>query len=245
MEAGISPASSARIRVYAWALATLGLGIAAFSQTELGYIVFGISLAAFALLITDEHLVWCWICPECGHHYPVPNMHPDPVVRYQWKPVSMLTGLAGFMFLGLGGSVILAYTGLDTALFGATAKDNNHLIIALAYAAVLAFAVVIFEGMDRYRQEPLVWRETYIAMLLLGLVATINLAVSINRATEEVLDQRLLLGVLVVGEALILAIAMRRSRLFVVPEIPDDLSDHFSDEETILGEHKKLHKSPA
>lgn len=214
MTASVRPAIRADIRIAAWLMVALGLAIGMFSHGRFSFVLGGLVLAIIALPLTDPRLARVWLCPNCGHYYPHTEHGESPVVQYQWRPLPTMLAIMSIFVLGLGFWVVMALYGWDTQLFGQADAVIEKLRIALGFAVLIAIACVLFESLEHYPQEPFIWRALSMTALLLGLGTTANAATTASWLVTGPAHEWIRLSILTVGEAIILVMAMRRSRLF-------------------------------
>ncbi len=215
MTTSIRPAVRADLRIAAWLLVALGLTIGMFSHGQFNFVLGGLVLAIIALPLTDPRLVHAWLCPDCGHYYPYTHHGESPAVQYEWRPVPIIFTITGIMILGLGFWFVMALYGWDTRFFGHDDAVIEKLRIALGFAIIIAVACVLFESLEHYPQEPFFWRALSMTALLLGLGTTANAATTASWLVVGPAHEWIRLSILTMGEAIILVMAMRRSKLFI------------------------------
>jgi len=221
MTSSVRPAIRADLRIGAWLMVALGLAIGMFSYGRFSLVLGGLVLAIIALPLTDPRLVRVWLCPMCGHCYPHTYHGESPVIQYEWRPLPLLLAIASIVGLGLGFWFCMALYGSDTALFGRADDMIEKLRIALGFAVIIAVACVLFESLEHYPQEPFLWRALSMTALLLGLGTTANAATTASWLIVGPAHEWIRLGILTIGEAIILVMAMRRSRLFIHEKDPE------------------------
>jgi len=226
MTISVRPAIRADLRIAAWLMVALGLAIGMFSHGQFSLVLGGLVLAIVALPLTDQRLVRVSLCPNCGHYFPYTRQGESPVVEYQWRPLPTVFTIAGIVALGMGFWVVMALYGWDTRVFGQGDAIIEKLRIALGFAVIIAVACVLIESLEHYPQEPFLWRALSMTALLLGLGTTANAATTASWLVVGPAHEWIRLGILTIGEAIILVMAMRRSRLFTrIVELPGQSSE--------------------
>lgn len=215
MTGSVRPARRADVRIISWLLVALGLAIGMFSQGRFSFVLGGLILAIVALPLTDPHLVRVWLCPQCGHYYPWSSQGSSPTLQYQWRPIPTIFTLLGVIVLGMGFWLVLALYGWDLRWFGPADAVIEKLRIALGFAVIIAVTCVLVESLEHYPQEPFLWRALSMTALLLGLGTTANAATTASWLVVGPAHEWIRLCILTIGEAIILVMAMRRSRLFI------------------------------
>ena len=214
MTASVRPAIRSDLRIVAWLMVALGLAIGMFSHGHFSMVLGGLVLAIVALPLTDPRLVRVWLCPSCGHYFPQTDHGRSPLLRYEWRPIPTTITIFGILVMGLGFWVVMAQFGWDTKIFGQADDVIEKLRIALGFAVIIAVACVLFESLEHYPQEPFLWRALSMTALLLGLGTTANAATTASWLVVGPAHEWIRLSILTIGEAIILVMAMRRSRLF-------------------------------
>lgn len=214
MTTSVQPARRADVRIVSWLLVALGLAIGMFSQGHFSFVLGGLVLAIVALPLTDPCLARVWLCPQCGHYYPCSSHSRSPVLRYQWRPLPTTVTLCGIIIIGSGFWFIMALYGWDLYWFGPADAVIAKLRIALSFAVIIAVTCVLVESLEHYPQEPFLWRALSMTALLLGLGTTANAATTASWLVLGPAHEWIRLSILTIGEAIILVMAMRRSKLF-------------------------------
>lgn len=215
MTPSVRPAARADLRIGAWLLVALGLAVGMFIHGRFSFVLGGLVLAMIAIPLTDPRLARVWLCPNCGHCYPHVVHGESPLLHYRWRVWPLVLTVTGLLVLGLGFWVILAWQGWDRQLFGPADSMIEQLRIALGFAVLIAVFCVLAESLEHYPQEPFMWRALSMTALLLGLGTTANAATTASWLVVGPAHEWVRLGILTVGEAVILVMAMSRSRLFV------------------------------
>lgn len=214
MTASVRPAIRSDLRIGAWLMVALGLAIGMFSHGRFSLVLGGLVLAIIALPLTDPRLVRVWLCPNCDHYFPQTDHGGSPVLQYKWRPLPTIFTILSIMVIGLGFWVVMALYGWDIQLFGHADAVIEKLRIALGFAVIIALACVLIESLEHYPQEPFLWRALSMTALLLGLGTTANAATTASWLVIGPAHEWIRLLILTIGEAIILVMAMRRSKLF-------------------------------
>lgn len=221
MSPSVRPARRADVRILAWLLVALGLAIGMFSHGRFTLVLGGLVLAIVALPLTDPYLVRVWLCPQCGHYFPYSRHGHSPAIRFHWRPLPTVSAIIIILALGLGFWFVMALYGWDTSWFGPADAVIEKLRIALGFAVIIAVTCVLVESLEHYPQEPFLWRALSMTALLLGLGTTANAATTASWLIMGPAHEWIRLSILTIGEAIILVMAMRRSRLFTRETVDD------------------------
>lgn len=219
----VKPATRSSLRIGAWLVVLFGLAIGMFSQGNFHFVLGGLVLAIVAMPLTEPRLARVWLCPCCGHYYPHIVHGESPIVTYRWRVLPAFLAILTLLVIGLGFWIMLAWYGWDLRWFGPSDAIMEKLRIALGFAVIIAVFCVLFESLEHYPEEPFLWRALSMTALLLGLGTTANAATAASWLVTGPAHEWMRLTILIIGEAVILVMAMRRSKFFIHQDvqIPD------------------------